>query len=69
MIPGELGLWEYLLIAICFILWVYALVDVLRSRFEGKYEKLMWVLIVLFISTLGAVIYLLFGRSHKLRYS
>ncbi|MFN2458210.1 MAG: PLDc N-terminal domain-containing protein [Chitinophagaceae bacterium] len=69
MDPSNIGTFGYIAIAICFLIWVYALVDVLRSRFAGRNEKLIWVLVVLLFSTLGAIVYLFIGRKHKVNYA
>jgi Phospholipase_D-nuclease N-terminal len=48
-----------------FILWIWALVDVVRMpdtvRFKTG-DKLMWVLVVCLTSFIGAIIYLVVGR-------
>lgn len=41
-----------------------ALVDILKSKFEGN-DKLIWVLVVLFLGVLGAVLYFFIGRKQK----
>ena len=47
------------------ILWIIALVDILRSDFEGN-EKLIWVLLVIFLPFLGSLLYFTIGRSRKI---
>lgn len=41
-----------------------ALVDILKSKFEGN-DKLIWVLVVLFLGVLGAALYFFIGRKQK----
>lgn len=41
-----------------FILWIYALVDVLSSGMKPE-EKLIWVIILILLSVLGALVYLI----------
>lgn len=43
---------------------VYALVDLFRAdrRVKGG-NKLVWALVIIFVSTLGPIIYLLLGRE------
>ncbi|MEQ8909439.1 MAG: PLDc N-terminal domain-containing protein [Vicingaceae bacterium] len=43
-----------------------ALIDILISDFKGS-DKLIWVLVVIFLSTIGAVLYLLIGREQKIK--
>ncbi|OHA92340.1 MAG: hypothetical protein A3J09_02610 [Candidatus Zambryskibacteria bacterium RIFCSPLOWO2_02_FULL_51_21] len=46
------------------ILFIWALVDILRSR-KTAGMKILWVLICLIFPFLGVVIYLLFGRKEN----
>jgi len=52
------------LILIQFILVVVALIDLLRGR-ETRGPKWMWILIILFITTVGPIIYFIFGRKRN----
>ncbi len=45
-----------------FLLPVIALIDILRSRFEGN-DKIVWVLVVLFLPILGSVLYFIIGKK------
>ena len=47
----------------CFVVWVVALVDVTRRRFQDTNTKLLWVLLVVLLHDLGAVLYLVIGRK------
>ncbi|PIN77998.1 hypothetical protein COV15_00650 [Candidatus Woesearchaeota archaeon CG10_big_fil_rev_8_21_14_0_10_34_12] len=40
-----------------FVFWIVMLVDALQRRFKGKNEKLLWVLVLIFASWIGAIIY------------
>jgi len=62
-----LGLFAILLIfALVLLLPLIALIDIIRSEFEGN-NKLLWVLIVLFLPFLGSILYFLLGRDQKYR--
>lgn len=50
-----------------FILWLLALVDVLRNNFKGQNEKLIWVLVVIFIPFLGPILYFFVGRKNRIK--
>ena len=41
-----------------------ALIDVLTGRFEGN-DKIVWVLIIIFLPFLGALLYFLIGRDRR----
>ena len=47
-------------------LWLYALIDTLRSDFNTGTEKLIWLLVVLFLSFLGSLMYLTIGRKKRI---
>jgi hypothetical protein len=49
--------------------WLFALIDILRHQFRGNYEKLIWVLVVLFLPILGSILYFIIGRSHRIKYN
>ncbi|RIW18395.1 PLDc_N domain-containing protein [Algoriphagus lacus] len=48
-----------------FVLWVYCLVDAIRSNFKDQNMKLIWVLILLFAHGLGPIAYLILGKGSK----
>lgn len=55
-----------LLISIAyFILWVYCLVDVIRSDFKDQNMKLVWVVVLLFAHVIGPIAYLIIGKGSK----
>ena len=48
------------------ILWIYCLVDIIRSDFKDQNMKLIWVLIILFAQVLGPIAYLILGKNSKI---
>ncbi len=63
-IPGNLWALLIPLALLELLLLVFALVDVIRrepARVRGN--KLVWILIILFISTLGPICYFILGRK------
>ncbi|MDD2335493.1 MAG: PLD nuclease N-terminal domain-containing protein [Geobacteraceae bacterium] len=46
------------------ILCIVALLDILRSEFTG-YNKLVWLLAVIFFPLIGSLAYFVFGRKQK----
>lgn len=44
---------------------IWALVDIVRSKFEGNMQ-LIWVIIVVFMSFLGAILYFAIGKNQKI---
>lgn len=45
---------------------IIALVDILKSEFEGN-NKLIWVIVILLSWLLGAIIYFFIGRQQKIQ--
>ena len=65
---GMVGTWQLLIIILAFsgiILTIMALVDILKSEFE-KDNKIVWVLVVLFLNIFGALLYFAIGKKQKL---
>lgn len=46
-------------------LYLYALVDVLRSDFTGANTKLLWAIAILFTPYFGVLLYLFLGKKDK----
>lgn len=53
-----------LFILLFFIFWVWMLVDCIKSDLKDI-EKLIWVLIILFLNIIGALLYLFFVKLNK----
>lgn len=64
-IAGFLGGFERLIILFVFLLPVFALISIVRNEFAGN-NKLLWVIIVIFLPFLGSILYFLIGRNQKL---
>jgi hypothetical protein len=45
------------------ILWIMALVDVLRRQFPDPNTKIIWLLVIIFVHGIGAILYFLIGRN------
>lgn len=48
-----------------FILWIWALVDIIVSKFQDTIMQVVWLLVVFFLPVIGVILYLLVGRSTK----
>ena len=63
-----IGPWQIVLILVLLLLLItpiIALVDILKSEFNGN-NKLVWTVVVLLGSFVGALLYYLIGRKQKL---
>jgi heme/copper-type cytochrome/quinol oxidase subunit 4 len=47
------------------ILPIIALIDILRNDFKGN-NKLIWILVILFTSLIGVLLYFRFGTKQKI---
>jgi hypothetical protein len=61
-----LGGQELVIIGILLGIYIFVLVDILKSEFRG-YNKIIWILLVLFLPALGTILYLLIGRKQKVK--
>lgn len=43
-----------------------ALIDILKCKFEGN-NKIIWVLVVLFLHFIGAILYFAIGRKQRIK--
>ena len=61
-----IGLLQVLIILVPLSIPVIALVSVLMNDFPGN-QKLIWILVIIFIPILGAILYFLIGRAKRLK--
>jgi hypothetical protein len=67
---GDLGgLVTLLFILICgaialgfFVLWIWMLIHAITNRRISDTEKLLWVVVIIFVPVLGPIIYFVVGR-------
>jgi hypothetical protein len=66
---GNFGVTEILLILFvmgcCILLPLLALIDIIRSKFEGN-DAILMVLIVIFVPVIGPILYFILGPSRKI---
>ena len=51
------GLLVLLAAAFLFVFWIWMLIDCLKRDFKKDVEKIVWVLVIIFLQLLGAIIY------------
>jgi len=49
------------------ILFLIAVIDVLKNRFETATDKLIWFLVILFVPLIGPILYFTIGRKQKVK--
>jgi hypothetical protein len=50
-------------------LWIWAIVDIIKSEFEGSNDKVLFLLLVLLFPFVGTVIYFIIGRPKRINSS
>ena len=63
----NVGGFEILILLIPAVIWLWAIIDLLRSDFSNGINKIVWAIIIIFVPFLGAILYLILGRSQKLK--
>lgn len=48
------------------VIWVLAIVEIVRSEFQDKTERLVWLLLVILLPLIGTILYLMIGRKQRL---
>lgn len=50
------------------VLQIIAIIDILRSNFKNDSDKIIWILVVVFLHLIGAILYFAIGGNQKIRY-
>jgi hypothetical protein len=62
-----IGLAELIVLSVLYTpVWLIAFVDILRNEFTEN-NKLIWILVVIFVPVLGPIAYFFIGRKQKIR--
>ena len=70
LLTPSFGLIFWTLFFLCwFLSLLIALVDILRNEFKGQNEKLIWLLVILFVPLLGQILYFVIGRKNKIKFN
>lgn len=65
-ILGMIGPMQLAIMALVLLLPVIALIDIVRNEFTES-NKLIWVLVVVFLPVIGSLLYFMIGSNHKVR--
>ena len=47
----------------CFVFWLWMLVHAITNKGISDVEKIMWVLVIIFLPVIGSIIYFFVGKS------
>ena len=56
----------FIITLVSLIITIVALVDILRNEFKGSNDKIIWVLLTIFISPIGGILYFIIGTKQKI---
>ena len=48
------------------VIWVLALIEIVRSEFQDKNERLIWLLLVILLPLIGTILYFAIGRKQRM---
>lgn len=57
----------FLFVVVTLVLWVVALIDVVKSDFRGDNDKLMWTIVIVFTGFIGAIVYFVIGKDQRIQ--
>lgn len=58
-----MSFWIIILFTLTAILWVWALVDIISSRFEDAATTLLWLVVIFLFPIMGSLVYFQFGKN------
>lgn len=62
---GTIGIWQVILLATV-LLPIAALISILKNDFK-KNDKLIWILVALFLPFFGSILYFIIGRPKRIK--
>jgi len=63
-----MGMIQLVLMISILALFLISAIDILRFRFVSDVEKLIWIIVVIFVPIIGPIFYLLIGRKQKVKF-
>ncbi len=64
---GGIGSQELVILLVPVVLWAWAIIDLVSDNFENSINKLVWLLVILFVPVIGCILYLIIGRGQKVK--
>jgi len=55
------------LVILTFSLWIWAIIDIVKSSSKNPVQKTLWLLLVLLFPILGSILYFQLGRKYTVR--
>lgn len=60
------AIYETLILIAVLLFPIWALIDILKSKFEGN-TKLIWIMLVVFTNLIGTILYFIIGKNQKIK--
>jgi hypothetical protein len=68
LITPEIGLIVWMFLALLLLAaWVIALINILKREFKDSNDKLIRILLVIFVPFIGNLLYYIIGRTNKIK--
>jgi len=64
---GNFGLQELILITVIIVFPLIALIDIVRCSFRESVNKILWLLLVIFVPIIGTILYFTIGSKQKVK--
>ena len=55
------------LIGLTLILWIWAFIDIFKSRFENSMVKILWIAAIIIFPIIGSIIYFQIGKKATIK--
>lgn len=64
---GFVWLLFFLLALAGLVFWIWSLVDCLKAEWKNSSDKTVWLLVILFLSLFGSMLYVLIGKDKQVK--
>ena len=48
------------------LIWLWDLIDIIKGTFKKDSDKIVWLVLVLAVPTIGVILYLAYGKNQKI---
>lgn len=65
----SIGIWQIIILFLVIagiVLPILAVIGIVKNDFKGKNDKIIWILIVVFLNIIGFLFYFMIGRTQKI---
>lgn len=62
-----IALFTFVFGVLCFVFWIWMLIDCLKYESSSGNEKIIWTLIMIFLPALGSLLYYIVRRPERIK--